>query len=289
MPEAKTLTVTTSWDDGHPLDLRVADLLDKYAVKGTFYVAPRNIEFPASGRIDPVQLADLAGRHEIGAHTMTHRRLPQLDDATAHREIADSKSYLEDQLSTAVPSFCYPGGQYHRRHLKMVLAAGFRTARTVRRHHVGDVANRLQIPTTMHCYRHLSDAPWLMGWTRGRLLRGARYYLAWDELAIALFERSLAAGGVYHLWGHSWELDRFGDWHRLERVLAHLARRTAEVNAGPESEGRIRHRTNDEAYPEAGWSGPSPQAGWSGHSPQAGWSGNSPQAGWSGNSPEAGW
>ena len=30
--------VTTSWDDGHPLDLRVVDLLARYGIKGTFYV-----------------------------------------------------------------------------------------------------------------------------------------------------------------------------------------------------------------------------------------------------------
>ena len=30
--------ITTSWDDGHPLDLRVAELLAKYGLQGTFYV-----------------------------------------------------------------------------------------------------------------------------------------------------------------------------------------------------------------------------------------------------------
>jgi hypothetical protein len=28
--------ITTSWDDGHPLDLRVAELLAKYGLKDTF-------------------------------------------------------------------------------------------------------------------------------------------------------------------------------------------------------------------------------------------------------------
>lgn len=30
--------ITTSWDDGHPLDLRVAELLSEYHLQGTFYV-----------------------------------------------------------------------------------------------------------------------------------------------------------------------------------------------------------------------------------------------------------
>ncbi len=30
--------ITTSWDDGHPLDFRVAELLSKYGLRGTFYI-----------------------------------------------------------------------------------------------------------------------------------------------------------------------------------------------------------------------------------------------------------
>lgn len=35
--ENKQLIITTSWDDGHPLDLKIAELLDKYGINGTFY------------------------------------------------------------------------------------------------------------------------------------------------------------------------------------------------------------------------------------------------------------
>jgi hypothetical protein len=35
--------ITTSWDDGHPSDLRLADLLHKHSLRGTFYVPPENI------------------------------------------------------------------------------------------------------------------------------------------------------------------------------------------------------------------------------------------------------
>ena len=30
--------ITTSWDDGHPLDFRIAELLSEYRLRGTFYV-----------------------------------------------------------------------------------------------------------------------------------------------------------------------------------------------------------------------------------------------------------
>jgi len=44
--------ITTSWDDGHPMDLRVAALLAKYGIAGTFYV-------PASTELGAVSAAQL--------------------------------------------------------------------------------------------------------------------------------------------------------------------------------------------------------------------------------------
>ena len=35
--------VTTSWDDGHVLDHKVANLLESYDLPGTFYVATQNV------------------------------------------------------------------------------------------------------------------------------------------------------------------------------------------------------------------------------------------------------
>ena len=37
-----------------------------------------------------------------------------------------------------------------------------------------------------------------------------------------LFDVTRASGGVFHLWGHSWEIDARQDWGRLERVLEHI-------------------------------------------------------------------
>ncbi len=36
--------ITTSWDDGHPLDLKLAELLQRYAIPATFYIPIDNIE-----------------------------------------------------------------------------------------------------------------------------------------------------------------------------------------------------------------------------------------------------
>jgi peptidoglycan-N-acetylglucosamine deacetylase len=216
--------VTTSWDDGHVLDLRLADLLGSRGLPGTFYVAPRNVELPTAERLSAAETARLAEDFEIGGHTLNHRRLARLTDDEAWDEVVAGKSALEQVIGAPLTSFCYPGGEYGAGHPDMVARAGFSTARTVRRW-VGRPSLRFEMATTMHCYRHLVDGPPIARFTRGNLRLAARLYTDWDELAIRLFDSVAAQGGVFHLWGHSWEIDRNGDWARLERVLDHIAGR----------------------------------------------------------------
>lgn len=222
---ANGVYVTTSWDDGHVLDHQLAQLLDRYDLPGTFYVAPRNIELRPRERLDARGLRLLAERFEIGGHTLTHLRLPTIADDAAMAEIRDGKSALEDMLGRELHSFCYPGGCYETRHVPMVGEAGFRVGRTVERLVTGPTAP-LEMATTMHAYRHLVDGPATLRLTSFRPGRARRLYWNWDELAIHLFENVLAAGGVYHLWGHSWEIAANQDWDRLERVFAHISRRS---------------------------------------------------------------
>jgi hypothetical protein len=45
----------------------------------------------------------------------------------------------------------------------------------------------------------------------------------WAATAIALLDHARETGGVFHLWGHSWEIEEAGQWEALERVLAAMA------------------------------------------------------------------
>jgi hypothetical protein len=45
----------------------------------------------------------------------------------------------------------------------------------------------------------------------------------WRVNAKLLFDRVLERGGIWHLWGHSWELEKNNDWKKLEDVLAYVS------------------------------------------------------------------
>jgi hypothetical protein len=98
----------------------------------------------------------------------------------------------------------------------------------VERFSCGVPTDWLRAGTSVHAYRHLVDAPAAMR-LAGRGPRAwpaaLRLWRRWDELAVALFDRALATGGTYHLWGHSWEIHRDGGWQMLERVLRHVGGR----------------------------------------------------------------
>ena len=217
---AKTL-ITTSWDDGHVLDLKLAKLLKKYAIAGTFYISPRDTEIPSENRLTDAQIKTLSNDFEIGAHTMTHPRLTELEDEAARQEIVDSKEYLENILGKPVNSFCYPAGYYDSRHARMVQKAGFVLGRTVKRFADMLGGDPLKLATTIHAYRHWSDALRILKAVGPR--RFLKCYFNWDELAITVFDSVQRKGGMFHLWGHSWEIERNGDWERLERVLKRIS------------------------------------------------------------------
>jgi peptidoglycan/xylan/chitin deacetylase (PgdA/CDA1 family)/glycosyltransferase involved in cell wall biosynthesis len=68
---------------------------------------------------------------QFGSHSLTHPSLPQLSDNELRREVADSKSRLEDLLGSEVTSFAYPYGDVDARVRAAVAEAGYRFAFTV--------------------------------------------------------------------------------------------------------------------------------------------------------------
>ena len=219
----KEVIVTTSWDDGHKLDIRLAALLKKYNVPGTFYVSPRDHEIKKADRLTDQQVKDIdADGFEIGAHTMTHPRLTAVTDTQARREMQNSKKYLEKILDKPVVSFCYPGGNYLKHHVAMAAEVGFTYARTVKRFYFGLKAPLQESHTSVNTYNHYMDL-WKIFKFAGYNPLKVPHLFHWENLAKAMFDKVQEDGGIFHLWGHSWEVEGHGDWEKLESVLQYIS------------------------------------------------------------------
>lgn len=221
-----SLAFTTSWDDGHPLDLRLADLLAVHGIRGTFYVPRRNIE----GRevMSTAQLRQLATGFEIGGHTLDHVRLDRIHVDSARAQIADGKARTEDELGAAIHGFCYPGGAHNPHVRTLVRAAGFRYARTTENLHGAAPTDPFRVPTTLQLFPHARVTyckNFVRGhtWSRARLFRIALGSSSLDRLLAELLASIDEHAGVFHLWGHSWEIEERQLWTALDRFLARVA------------------------------------------------------------------
>lgn len=240
------LYVTTSWDDGHELDLRLAELLARYGIYGTFYISKDYVE----PRLSEEEIRSLAEKQEIGAHTLTHPNLTMLPDDAALAEMRGSKEWLEALLGKPVPMFCYPAGHHDARVADLAREAGFIGARTTVPGVTELPANPFLLATTLQVYpfplRKLDSSRYYWGkllqplFERYASLRvlGVPLFamITWRRASLAAFEKALARGGVFHLWGHSWEIDRYGMWEDLEWLLARMAERKEEVEFVTNSE-----------------------------------------------------
>ncbi|MGE4218229.1 MAG: polysaccharide deacetylase family protein [Alphaproteobacteria bacterium] len=236
------LVVTTSWDDGHPADLRIAERLARHGLRGTFYVPAANSEGRAV--MDAAALRALAASgFEIAGHTRDHRRLTGLNASEARRQVAEGKTILEDMLGAPVHGFAYPGGRRNAAIRAIVADAGFRHARTTCMLCLDPGPDTFSMATTLQLYPHRIPAL-LRNWLRnGGGIDRLRIAAAWleagspDRAAARIADIAAIRGGVFHLWGHSWEIERAGLWPHLDRVLAILSERATSRATNAEIAG----------------------------------------------------
>lgn len=218
---------TCSIDDGHPSDLKMAELLARHGLKGTFYLPLKNRErLPV---MSPAQMREIGKSFEVGSHTYDHCYLESVDEAEAARQITEGKRKLEDALGQAVKGFCYPGGKYGKKHVEMVRAAGFRYARTVKNLCFDAGSDPFEMPTTVQFYPH-SKSVYLRNFAKGgdwahRLggLNAALRAESWTGRLYALFDHAYRNGSVFHLWCHSHDIDQVDAWGEMDRFLAYVS------------------------------------------------------------------
>jgi peptidoglycan/xylan/chitin deacetylase (PgdA/CDA1 family) len=81
--------ITTSWDDGHPLDLKLAELLHKYEIPATFYIPVDNVEREC---MSPQQIREIAQSFDIGGHTYHHLVLTKIPLQEVEKEVAEART-----------------------------------------------------------------------------------------------------------------------------------------------------------------------------------------------------
>lgn len=222
--------VTTSWDDGERHDLRLVDILKSKDITGTFYIPIS----PHLGRpaLSHAELRALSSEgFEIGAHGFSHQHLWGLSKEELAKEIRPCKPILEDILGKEVRMFCYPRGRYDSNVVRSLKEAGYWGGRTVRMLATGLQFDPFEMPTTIQVCQHRRSA-YIKNALRARALDGFQVCLGnitrlgnWLKLAKNLFDSVLDKGGIWHLTGHSHEIEELGLWGELEEILDYVRKR----------------------------------------------------------------
>jgi peptidoglycan/xylan/chitin deacetylase (PgdA/CDA1 family) len=83
---------------------------------------------------------------EIGAHTMNHFKLTQLDKITALNQIKKSKDTIEEIIGKDINSFSFPHGDFNNEVIEIVSQAGFTNAMTCIDGYANDATSAFEIP-----------------------------------------------------------------------------------------------------------------------------------------------
>jgi peptidoglycan/xylan/chitin deacetylase (PgdA/CDA1 family) len=214
-PGGVQCAATTSWDDNNELDMEIMEQLDACRLKGTFYIDPGT---PVKNGLSIAQLGILAQNHEVCSHSWSHKNLTMCDSTEVVRELLEAKKYLEMITDKPVLGLAYPFGRYSRDVEENVQECGYWYARAV---HEGT----LKFPPSD---RYAWEVTVAVGRTARLLSRRFPFYIKnltnrWPSLAMKLFDQARSAGGVWHMFGHAYELESRKTRDALVEIFSRVA------------------------------------------------------------------
>ena len=220
MWNGKKKAITFSFDDGVTQDIRVIKILNQYGLKGTFnlnsgFFGLLNPYYSCYGKeithnkVKACDVKDIYQGHEIAVHTLTHPRLPDLDDTTVTRQVEEDRKALEGLCGYPVIGMAYPcGGVNNDDRVAAVIkqTTPIRYSRTITSTYTFELQkeNLHRFNPTMHFL---------------------------DEKAEEVVEKFLNMQTdepqLLYIWGHSYELDgKDGGWERFENLCKMLSGKT---------------------------------------------------------------
>lgn len=183
--------LTMSFDDGKEFDIPLAELFDRYGIKGTFHLNSGNLNKPTF--LSDEQVKVIANNHEISVHGQTHPFLDKIPLPFALQDVLEDKKNLEALVDYPIRGMSYPYGTYNDEVVSMLGMVGMEYSRTIE--NTGSFylpQNFLKWHPTCH-QSHDLDKYWTKFMKFNKHIR------------------------LFYIWGHSYEFDRDNSWERMEQ------------------------------------------------------------------------
>lgn len=183
-------TVVVTFDDAYASTLLAKPLLDAVGYPATVFVVTsfadsgerlcwagieQWVDGPYAGELQPLAWGELRALRddgwEIGSHTVTHARLPEVDDETLERELGDSRARIVAELG-ACATIAYPYGLADDRVAAAAGRAGYASGLTLTSSHRRDeplLRPRTGLYPTDRWRERVKLSPWFGAVRRSRL------------------------------------------------------------------------------------------------------------------------
>lgn len=220
-PEGKTKAVTFSYDDGCRDDLRLAEVLDAYGLKGTFNIPSGTIAEESGGwNLTEQEIREhiLNKGHEVATHGQWHKAMGLVRPMDGIKDVLNCRLELEKRFGGIIRGMAYSdsgilewmnGASYEnvRRFLKDLDIVYSRT--------LGGDNNRFQLPSDWYNWMPTAhhDNPNILNWAQ-----------EFAELDVNSQYCGSRHARLFYVWGHSFEFAGNDNWSRLTElceVLAH--------------------------------------------------------------------
>ncbi len=201
-PQGKKKCVTMSYDDGTIHDRRLAEIFNKYGIKGTFHL---NSGFLGhEGRLTADELKTTLAGHEVSLHMLTHAFPTKIPDEVLIHEVIEDRKNLEAASGYIVKGMSYPYGDVSDEVVQKLKALGVVYSRTTHvTHGFGIPSDFMYWHGTCHHHDALEDS----------------------KRFIELINMKKDGMHLLYIWGHSYEFDRENNWEDIEEVCKILGGR----------------------------------------------------------------
>lgn len=212
-----SVSISVSVDDGHPLDLKTAEILRSKNIKAIFYIPIKN----SIGRptLDKKQIKKLSQDplFEIGGHTYNHIDLTKIPLNEAEEEMRTGKEALENIIGKEVTTFAWPWGKCNRELVILAQKVGFKNTRTTATINFNEVnsSNSLWYPNFLiKPHSFISDIRNSMKRFDVYSTFKRTYYCHLSHMELP----NVIDTKRKFFWFHSWEIDEFNMWDFLKNL-----------------------------------------------------------------------
>lgn len=212
-PGGRAKAVTFSYDDGVHADIRLADTMNRYGIKGTFNINSGWLAQSDKNRLSAEEIQEyiLDAGHEVAVHGHFHRAPGVQRAIEGIRDVLDCRLGLEKTFGRIIRGMAYPDCGITR-------FSNQTDYETVRRYlQELDIAYARTLGGDNDSFRMPADWYAWMPTAHHANPKSKEYARSFVETPINAYVAAQDPK-LFYLWGHSYEFDRDNNWDLLEQL-----------------------------------------------------------------------